>query len=228
MTSSSNLSVLLTSPAGGFVDDLCAARPGTDVQVIGVTSPDVAPGRTVVCYIDWLTADMSGLELCRRLRAAPGTRDAHITMVLEDTDPDAMRRALRAGADDYVIGPLDPNRVLNDLDRYSPAPASIQPGPPRHGELIVDRTAHQARWRGQPVALRPNEFRLLCHFLENPDQLFSRAALIERIGKDAGTIDERTVDVWIGRLRRALGVAGVPDPLRTVRAMGYVLDSLPA
>lgn len=193
-----------------------------------MTIPEIARGVPVVCFIDWLTAEMAGLELCRRLRAAPSTRDAHITIVLEESDPDAMRRALRAGADDYTIGPLDAVRVLADLDRYGPAPAATEPGTPNHGDLIVDRAAHQARWQGQPVALRPNEFRLLCHFLENPNQLFSRTALIERIGKDAGAIDERTVDVWIGRLRRALAVAGVPDPLRTVRAMGYVLDSLPA
>ena len=84
------------------------------------------------------------------------------------------------------------------------------------------------RFRGNPLPLRPNEFRLLAHFCEHPDQVFSRTALIERIGKDSEAIDERTVDVWIGRLRRSLTGHGVPDPLRTVRSLGYVLDSLPA
>lgn len=96
----------------------------------------------------------------------------------------------------------------------------------RHGELTVDPVAFAARYRGTILPLRPNEFRLLLHFVSHPDQVFSRASIIERLGKDSGLIDERTVDVWTGRLRRALRAAGVPDPLRTVRALGYVLDSL--
>ena len=76
-----------------------------------------------------------------------------------------------------------------------------------------------------PVPLRPNEFRLLAHFMEHPDQVFSRTALIEQLGKDGEAIDERTVDVWVGRLGRALTAQGAPDPLRTVRALGYVMDS---
>ena len=82
------------------------------------------------------------------------------------------------------------------------------------------------RWRGLPVALRPNEFALLVHFVEHPDRVFSRTALIATLGKDDNGIDERTVDVWVGRLRRALKSQGAPDPLRTVRSLGYVLDGI--
>ena len=74
--------------------------------------------------------------------------------------------------------------------------------------------------------MRPNEFRLMVHFMENPDQVFSRAALIDRLGKNGETLDERTVDVWVGRLRRSLTAHDIPDPLRTVRSLGYVLDSM--
>jgi two-component system phosphate regulon response regulator PhoB len=96
----------------------------------------------------------------------------------------------------------------------------------RHGDLVVDKVAFAARYRGKLLALRPNEFRLLAFFVANPDRVFSRAALIESLGKDSGLLDERTVDVWAGRLRRALREQGVPDPLRTVRSQGYVLDSI--
>lgn len=101
-------------------------------------------------------------------------------------------------------------------------------GPARfhHGELTVDIAAHRARFRGTNVPLRPNEFRLLVHFLEHPDQVLSRASLIACVGKPGQEIEERTVDVWAGRLRRALRSAGAPDPLRTVRTLGYVLDSV--
>ena len=96
----------------------------------------------------------------------------------------------------------------------------------RHGELAIDPVAFAVRFRGQVLALRPNEFRLLLHFVTHPDQVFSRASIIEHLGKDSGLLDERTVDVWTGRLRRALRGYGVPDPLRTVRSLGYVLDSI--
>lgn len=96
----------------------------------------------------------------------------------------------------------------------------------RHGELVIDPVAFAARYHGKLLVLRPNEFRLLAFFVANPDRVFSRTELIENLGKDSGLIDERTVDVWTGRLRRALREQGAPDPLRTVRALGYVLDSL--
>lgn len=101
--------------------------------------------------------------------------------------------------------------------------------PPERAELgcmVVDFVAHRACWMGKPIYLGPGELRLLGHFVANPDRVFSRADLIARLGKDCGSIDERTVDVWIGRLRRALREHGVPDQLRTVWSVGYVFDSL--
>jgi len=95
----------------------------------------------------------------------------------------------------------------------------------RHGELVIDLVAFAARYRGKLLILRPNEFRLLAFFAANPDRVFSRKELIGSLSKD-GDLDERTVDVWAGRLRRALKQQGAPDPLRTVRARGYVLDSI--
>jgi two-component system phosphate regulon response regulator PhoB len=92
------------------------------------------------------------------------------------------------------------------------------------GSLTVDLAAHRVRWKGKPFALRPNEFRLLAHFARHPDRVFSRARLIAMLGKDCRSIDERTVDVWVG-LRRSLKAQGVPDRLRTVRSMGYVYDA---
>ncbi len=178
-------------------------------------------------FIDWIGEAMSGIELCRRLREGRATRTIHITMVLDTGDNDERRRALKAGADDYMTGPLDSRAVLDRMALYEAAGAA--PPAPRarieNGDLSIDLAAHQLRYRGQPIPLRPNEFRLLTHFMEHPDQVFSRTALIERLGKDEEAIDERTVDVWVGRLRRSLAAHGAPDPLRTVRALGYVMDS---
>jgi two-component system phosphate regulon response regulator PhoB len=146
-------------------------------------------------------------------------------MVLEEDDPEDRRRALRAGADDYVIGPLTRTAVL---DRVL---ALQSRGAERHatrrfeaGALSIDMAALQARWNGEPIMLRPNEFRLLRFFAENPNRVLTREDLISGLGKREPPIDERTVDVWIGRLRRAIKAAGGGNPLRTVRSIGYVFD----
>ena len=177
-------------------------------------------------FVDWVMDDLAGLEMCRRLRADARTADAHVTIVLEADDIEDRRRALKAGADDYMIGPLDRTAVL---DRVLALQSQQQQ---RHatqrfelGELTIDMAALQARWAGQPVNLRPNEFRLLRYFAENPNRVLSRLDLIEGLGKQEPPIDERTVDVWVGRLRRALKAAGAGNPLRTVRSVGYVFDA---
>nr|WP_244982501.1 response regulator transcription factor [Croceicoccus marinus] len=176
-------------------------------------------------FVDWVMDDLSGLEMCRRLRADDRTRDAHVTMVLERDDTDDRRRALSAGADDYMVGPLDRNEVLDRVlavqarSRHRHATQILQAG-----ELVIDLMALQARWGQTAIALRPNEFRLLRFFAENPNRVLTRHELIEGLGKLEPAIDERTVDVWIGRLRRALKSAGAGNPLRTVRSLGYVLD----
>jgi two-component system phosphate regulon response regulator PhoB len=165
---------------------------------------------TIWAFADWVLPDISGLEICRQLRCAPLTAQAHITMVLEEDDFEARRRALRAGADDYMVGPVSRTTVLDRVLTL--------------GDLTIDLSAFQANWRGVPVVLMPNEFRLLRFFVEHPRRVFTRAQLIAALGKQDPPVDERTVDVWVGRLRRALRAAGAGAPLRTVRSLGYVLD----
>jgi two-component system phosphate regulon response regulator PhoB len=180
---------------------------------------------TIWAFVDWVLPDISGLEICRQLRCAPLTAQAHITMVLEEDDFEVRRRALRAGADDYMVGPVNRTSVLdrvlsvvqNDYDGGALRSLSL-------GELTIDLAAFQASWRGIPVVLMPNEFRLLRFFVEHPRRVFTRAQLIAALGKQDPPVDERTVDVWVGRLRRALRAAGAGAPLRTVRSLGYVLD----
>lgn len=179
----------------------------------------------VWAFVDWAGGDVSGLELCRRLRCNPLTARAHVTMVLDDEDPDYSRRALRNGADDCMAGPIDRVHVLDRIlalrfQEDDAAAARII----RYGELTVDSAAAQACWQGKPIPLMPNELRLLRYFLEHPGQVFTRSQIIEALGKD-GSVEEQTVNVWIGRLRRALRKAKAGDPLRTVRSFGYVFDA---
>lgn len=180
----------------------------------------------VRAFVDWVMDDLAGLEMCRRLRADARMAEAHVTMVLEEDDPEDRRRALRAGADDYIVGPVDRTAIL---DRVLAVQAHRQM---RHaaqrfeiGDLTIDMTALQARWLGEPIVLRPNEFRLLRFFAENANRVMGREEIIAGLGKQEPAIDARTVDVWIGRLRRALKAAGAGNPLRTVRSLGYVFDA---
>lgn len=201
--------------------------PGVNVVQNG-SDPlsDRVSGR-LLCFVDWLLPSISGLEICRRLRESPKTARSHITMVLDEDDADTRRRALRAGADNYVHGPLTAQIVAAQLrESHAVHQANFAPQRLSHGSLVLDLIAHQMRYRNRIVPLRPNEFRLLTYFVEHPDRLFTRSQLITMLGKDCEEIDERTVDVWVGRLRRSLRAYGVPDQLRTVRSMGYVLDSV--
>lgn len=221
------LTLLITSPSAPLVAEIAMRRPAWHLAVLGDEPPSLPRPGAVWAFVDWLCPTMSGLEQCRRLREFEPTRHAHLTMVLEEPSSEASRRAMLAGADDYLVGPLNLARVLERVDNFglTAQPTTFQRL--AHGPLSVDLAAFQVRIEGSAVAMRPNEFRLLAHFLTHPDRVFSRTALIDQIGKDAGEIDERTVDVWVGRLRRVLTTNGLPDPLRTVRGLGYVLDSLP-
>ncbi|OYW46643.1 MAG: DNA-binding response regulator [Novosphingobium sp. 12-63-9] len=175
-------------------------------------------------FVDWLLPELSGLELCRRLRCDPQTEQAHVTMILEEDEPETKRRALRAGADDYIVGPIDRGSVLDRVLSVQLTDHEVPGRTLRLGDLSLDLAALQARWKDKPIALMPNEFRLLRYLMEQPGHVFSRAQLIAALGKQEQPIDERTVDAWVSRLRRALRETGAGYPLRTVRSLGYVLD----
>jgi two-component system, OmpR family, phosphate regulon response regulator PhoB len=220
--------LLVTAPDPALARRVGIARP--DLLVVALDArfgaPEPIEGNPL-CFVDWLLPDSSGLELVKRLREARPTRTAHITMVLDEAGPDERRRALKAGADDYMIGPLSADALLDRVAQYERTdPSHARPRARlMNGPLSIDLAAHQVRINGKPIAMRRNEFRLLAHFMEHPDQVFNRSELIEQLGKEDEVIDERTVDVWVGRLRRTLSAHGSPDPLRTVRAIGYVMDS---
>ena len=124
-----------------------------------------------------------------------------------------------------MVGPLTRTAVLDRvLALQSRGTERLAPRRFDCGALTIDMAALQARWAGTPIVLRPNEFRLLRFLAENPGRVLTREDLIAGLGKREPAIDERTVDVWIGRLRRAIKAAGGGNPLRTVRSAGYVFD----
>ena len=218
------IDILLTGELAGGQDNFSHG----DLRVVFHTWQGNAPlplldGRPWA-FVDWVLPELSGLELCRRLRCDTQTEQAHVTMVLEEDEPETKRRALRAGADDYIVGPIDRGLVLDRvLSVQLPEPEA--PGRTlKLGNLSLDLSALQARWKDRPIGLMPNEFRLLRYLMEQPGHVFSRAQLIAALGKNEQPIDERTVDAWVSRLRRSLREAGAGYPLRTVRSLGYVLD----
>ncbi len=177
-------------------------------------------------FVDWVMEDLSGLEMCRRLRADSRTRDAHVTMILEHDDPEDRRRALKAGADDYMVGPAGRQAILDRI--LAVHPSAGRRGSSQiieSGNLRIDLGAEQARWGSKAVSLRPNEFRLLRFLAENPNRVLSRRELIDALGKSGDTEYLRTVDVWIKRLRFGLRQVGAGGLLRTVHNKGYVFDS---
>lgn len=219
------INIFLTNELGETLEDFVHGGSRFTFDRIDKDGPKRLVDGPMWVFVDWVMDDLAGLEMCRRLRADPRTSDGHVTMVLEQDDVEDRRRALRAGADDYIVGPLKRNAVLDRVlalqtrhgERHATQRMEL-------GELSIDMAALQARWNGEPIMLRPNEFRLLRFFAENPNRVLSREDLINGLGKREPPIDERTVDVWIGRLRRAIKAAGGGNPLRTVRSMGYVFD----
>jgi len=176
-------------------------------------------------FVDWTLDELSGLEMCRRLRADPRTKDVHVTMVLEEDDAEDRRRALRAGADDYMLRPATRQAMLDRILAQDPqAGWRGTPEVIRAGNLQIMPSAERACWGEQLLALSPNEFRLLRFIAENPNRILSRKELISALGKTGDPDYLRTVDVWIKRLRSALRKAGAGQILRTVTNKGYVLD----
>ncbi len=175
--------------------------------------------------LDWMLPGLSGIELCRRLRARPETRQMPVIMLTARGEESERVRGLATGADDYIVKPFSvpelQARVRALLRRAAPERmANIL----TFGEIELDRDKRRVARAGEPVDLGPTEYRLLEFFLEHPGRVFSREQLLDGVwGRDI-YIDERTVDVHIGRLRKLLNTGRATDPIRTVRGAGYALD----
>jgi two-component system phosphate regulon response regulator PhoB len=181
-------------------------------------SPDIV-------ILDWMLEEVSGIEVCRRLRRAPETANVPIIMLTARGEEADRVRGLETGADDYVTKPFSPPelvaRVKAVLRRVRPALAGMVL---KIGDLELDVAAHKVRRGGTNVAVGPTEFKLLRHFLEHPGHVFSRERLLDAVWGLDCDIEARTVDVYIRRLRRALDSPGKGDLIRTVRSAGYALD----
>jgi two-component system, OmpR family, phosphate regulon response regulator PhoB len=175
--------------------------------------------------LDWMLPGVSGIEICRRLRARETTRTLPVIMVTARNEESERVRGLAVGADDYVVKPFS---VVELMARVH---ALLRRSRPERvaerlyvGDLDLDRLTRRVRRGDRNIRLGPTDFRLLECLLEKPGRVFSRAQLLDQVWGRSAEVDERTVDVHIGRLRKKLSKGRERDPIRTVRGTGYAID----
>jgi two-component system phosphate regulon response regulator PhoB len=175
--------------------------------------------------LDWMLPKVSGIEVCRRLRQRNETRNIPIVMLTARGEETDRVRGLDTGADDYVVKPFSMTelgaRIRAVLRRIRPGLAEDRV---RRGDILIDRVAHRVKRGGAEIHLGPTEFRLLDYLMQHPGRVFSREQLLDAVWGSDVYVEARTVDVHIGRLRKALGASETDDPIRTVRSAGYSLD----
>ncbi len=185
----------------------------------------IADERPDLILLDWMLPGISGIEVCKLVRAKPETRGIPIIMLTARSEEAERVRGLATGADDYLVKPFSvPEllaRIKTILRRVNPDAVAEQLSA---GDLLLDRMTKRVTRGQRDVNLSPTEFRLLEQLMRNPGRVYARNQLLDTVwGRDA-FVDERTVDVHVGRLRKALSRGKEPDPIRTVRATGYAFD----
>ncbi|MBU2580367.1 MAG: phosphate regulon transcriptional regulator PhoB [Alphaproteobacteria bacterium] len=201
--------------ADGFAVTVAATAEDAEI-LVSEDTPDII-------VLDWMLPSASGIELCRRLRSRPDTRNIPVLILTARGEEADRVRGLETGADDYVVKPFSVPELLARVKAILRRAA-----PERVAEVLqvmdieLDRTAHQVTRGGREIHLGPTEYRLLEFLMQSPGRVLSRAQLLDGVWGHDAYVDERTVDVHIGRLRKALMSRSQSDPIRTVRGAGYV------
>ncbi len=203
--------------AEGFIVEHAARGDEADLMLLE-NPPDLA-------ILDWMLPGLSGIEICRRLRAREATQTLPVIMLTARGQEDERVRGLSTGADDYVVKPFSvPElvaRIRALLRRASPERVADQLVA---GEIVLDRASRRVHRGARELDLGATEFRLLEHLMEKPGRVYTRAQLLDAVWGQSAEIDERTVDVHVGRLRKELSRPKQQDPIRTVRGAGYGFD----
>jgi two-component system phosphate regulon response regulator PhoB len=185
----------------------------------------VKESRPDLILLDWMLPNVSGIELCRQLRGQMETREIPVIMLTARGEEEDRVRGLMTGADDYVTKPFSMSelvaRMRAVLRRAAPAVAGDVAS---FADIVLDRQLCRVRRGERDVHLGPTEFRLLDVLIQRPGRVFSREQLLDRVWGQDVYVESRTVDVHVGRLRKALNRRGDRDPIRTVRSSGYALD----
>jgi two-component system, OmpR family, phosphate regulon response regulator PhoB len=199
--------------------DVGLAKDGEEAMMMAAERmPDLV-------ILDWMLPKVPGIEVCRRLRARPETRNTPIIMLTARGEESDRIRGLDMGADDYVTKPFSTTELLA---RVRAVMRRIRPGLADDrlvfSDIVMDRVSHRVKRGERDVHLGPTEFRLLDYFMQHPGRVFSREQLLDAVWGSDIYVEARTVDVHVGRLRKALNDGNEGDIIRTVRSAGYALD----
>jgi len=195
------------------------ARDGEEALIVAdETHPDLV-------ILDWMLPQLSGIEVCRRMRSRGHMRNVPIIMLTaRGEEPDRIR-GLDTGADDYIVKPFSMSELLARIRavmrRVRP---SLVEDVVQAGEISIDRGSRRVKRAGRDIHLGPTEYRLLDQLMQHPGRVFSREQLLDTVWGSDIYVEARTVDVHVGRLRKALNAPGERDPIRTVRSAGYSFD----
>lgn len=212
-----NLLLRYNLESEGF--DVDVVERGDDAETrVRENTPDLV-------ILDWMLPGVSGIEICRRLRARPETKQLPILMLTARGEEAERVRGLGTGADDYVVKPFSLPELLARVH------ALLRRSKPEQvmkvlkaGDIELDREKKRVHRAGRELHLGPTEFRLLEFLMQSPGRVFSREQMLDGVwGRDI-YVDERTVDVHVGRLRKAINRGTRQDPIRTVRGVGYAFD----
>ena len=213
------LVTLLTYNLEAAGHEVAAVKSGDEALLaIKEEQPDLV-------ILDWMLPSLSGIEICRQIRAGSATRDLPVIMLTARGEEADRLRGLATGADDYIVKPFSVAEVLARvkalLRRSSPEKTS---NVLERAGIVIDRQAHRVTRGPRDLNLGPTEFRLLEVFMQSAGRVLSRAQLLDHVWGRSAEVDERTVDVHVGRLRKSIVRGSEPDPIRTVRGAGYVFD----
>jgi two-component system phosphate regulon response regulator PhoB len=203
--------------AAGYTVDSAARGDEAELK-LRESTPDLV-------VLDWMLPAVSGIEICRRLRAQPATSKLPIIMLTARGEESERVRGLTTGADDYVVKPFSVSELMARIN------ALLRRAKPERvaailsaGDIEFDRERRRVFRAGREITLGPTEFRLLEYLIQSPGRVYSREQLLNGVWGHDVYIEDRTVDVHIGRLRKALSPSGQRDPIRTVRGSGYSFD----
>ncbi|MCY4543362.1 MAG: phosphate regulon transcriptional regulator PhoB [Rhodobacteraceae bacterium] len=199
--------------------DVISAEDGQDaLEMVADYEPDIV-------LLDWMLPTLSGPEVCRCIRRSKGSRFTPVLLVSARGDEADRVHGLNAGADDYIVKPFSVSelvaRLRANLRRVRPSAVGQRM---EHADIVVDSERHRVFRDNRKIKVGPTEFRLLAALIERPGRVWSRNQLLDRVWSRDVYVDERTVDVHVGRLRKALRAHGGSDPIRTVRGVGYSLE----
>lgn len=203
--------------AEGYTVDVCARGDEAEL-LLQESQPDLL-------LLDWMLPGLSGIELCRRLRARTETERMPIIMLTARGEESERIRGLATGADDYVVKPFSvPELMARVRAIFRRASPEVVATMLKSGDIELDRETHRVHRTGREIHLGPTEFRLLEFLMSAPGRVYSREQLLDAVWGHDVYVDERTVDVHVGRLRKAINKGRMKDPIRTVRGAGYAFN----